>query len=118
MGLFDIFKKKNKREEILKNKHFAEGLAANVDVLISIARENDDIVDLLKQLQDKVKYFNPTDNKDVLALDNKIANRIDDLKITINKAKAKDDYSAVKQEVEDLLFSAVEERIAKSKQRR
>ena len=118
MGLFDVFKKKNKREEILKNKHSAEGLASNVDVLISLARENEEVVDLLEQLQDKVKYFNPTDNKDVLTLDTKISHRIDDLKIAINKAKAKEDYSAVKQEIEDLLYSAVEERIAKAKQRR
>lgn len=113
-----FFKKKTERENILDNKHNIEDMAASIDVLISIGKDSEELVDILKEVKDKIKYFNPTQNKDALEIDKKIANRIGDLKIDINKAKSSGDYTKPIASVKDLKDSMIAERIAKANRRK
>ena len=73
-----------------------------------------EILELLKDIQGKIKYFNPSVNDSVLALDRKIANSLGDLKIEINKAKGKDDYSKAIEIAKDIQISLIVERTAKA----
>lgn len=109
-----FFKKKNKTEQTIDAKQNIAAMAASVDVLISLSKENEDLVDVLKQIQDKVKYFNPTQKEDVLALDKKIENKLGDLKIELNKAKQKGDYTTATEIANDIKDVLVVERNAKA----
>ncbi len=109
-----FFKKKDKTKDLLDNKHKVEAMAASVDVLISLASENDELVSQLKEMQDKIKYFNPSDKEDVLELDKKIENKLGDLKIEINKAKQKGDYATALSLTSDIKDALVVERNAKA----
>ena len=109
-----FFKRKNKTEQLLNNKHHIEAMAASIDVLISLGQENEELVATLKAIQDKIKYFNPSDKSDVLDLDKKIENKLGDLKIDITKAKQKGEYAnalSLANEIKDVL---VVERNAKA----
>lgn len=113
-----FFKKKTERECLLENKRNIEDMVANIDVLLSLGRDSDELVDILKEIQDKVKYMNPTMNKDALDIDKKINNRLGDLKIEVNKAKTSEDFSKPIASALDLRDSLVVERIAKSMRRK
>ena len=107
-------KKKTEREKLLENKHTIEDMASSIDVLLSIGSESGELCELLKDIQDKIKYFNPSVNESVLALDKKIGNALGDLKIEINKAKGKDDYSKAIEIAKDIQISLIVERTAKA----
>lgn len=101
-----FFKKKNKTEQLLNNKHHIEAMAASVDVLISLGQDNEELVAILKEIQDKIKYFNPTQKSDVLDIDKKIENKLGDLKIDLTKAKQKGEYAnalSLASEIKDVL---------------
>ena len=111
-------KRKSEREKLLENKHFVEDMASSVDVLVSLASANAELVDILKQVQEKVKYFNPSMNKDVLDLDKKINNKLGDLKIDINKAKSSNDYTKAIEQAKDLMEVMIVERASKANRRK
>lgn len=110
-------KKKNETQKILENKNAIADMADSVDVLISLARENEELVETLKTMQDQIKYFNPSMNEDVLALDKKISNKLGDLKIELNKAKQKGEYEKASELVSEIADVLVVERASKSKRR-
>ena len=111
-------KRKNEREQLINNKHNIEDMVAQLDVLLSLARDNQELVGILNEAKEKIKYFNPTINKDALDIDKKINNRIGYLKIEINKAKSSEDYSKPIASALDLRDSLVAERNAKSIRRK
>ena len=111
-------KKKSEREKLLENKHAVEDMATSIDVLLSIGNENEELCEILKDVQDKIKYFNPSMSDDVLALDKKIANTLGDLKIEINKAKTKEDYSKALEMAKDIQISLIVERNSKANRRK
>ena len=111
-------KKKSEREKLLENKHQVEDMASSIDVLLSIGAENEELCGILKEVQDKIKYFNPSVNEDVLLLDKKISNVLGDLKIEINKAKSKEDYSKAIETAKDIQISLIVERISKSNRKK
>lgn len=108
MGLFN---KKTEREELLESKHYIENMAQYCDILISLAQENDILVEKLEEIKDKVKYFNPTKNSDTIILDKKIKNKLEDFKIEITKSKSKEDYSIAIKSADDLLNTLIVERV-------
>lgn len=110
-------KKKNETQQILENKNAIADMADSVDVLISLAKENSDLVSALTDMQDKIKYFNPSMSDDVLALDKKISNKLGDLKIELNKAKQKGEYEKASELVSEIADNLVVERASKSKRR-
>lgn len=109
-----FFKKKNKTEQLLNNKHDVEAMTSSVDVLISLGQENEELVAILKEMQDKIKYFNPSNKPEVLELDKKIVNKLGDLKIDITKAKQKGDYANALNLASEIKDSLVVERNSKA----
>ena len=103
-------KRKTEREKMLNNKHNAEDMAMSVDILLALAKESDELTKLLKDIQDKIKYFNPSMKDNVLAIDKKIANTLGDLKIEINKGKNKEDFAKAINIAKDLLDGLIVER--------
>ena len=109
-----FFKKKSETQKIVEIKHELENMAASMDVLISLAKDNAELVDVLEEIQGKVKYFNPTQDKDVQALDKKINNKLGDLKIDISKGKNKEDYTKALETAREVRDILVVERTAKA----
>ena len=110
-------KKKNETEKILENKNFVQDMTSSIDVLLSLGKDSEDLTTILNELQDKVKYFNPSMNEDVLALDKKISNKLGDLKIEINKARTKGEYANAISLANEIKDDLVVERESKSKRR-
>ena len=79
-------KKKNDTTKILDNKHLVEDMTASVDVLLALARENSELTDILSEIQDKIKYLNPSKNEEVAELDEQIANKLELIKSELSKA--------------------------------
>ena len=111
MGLFS---KKTATSEILRNKDFIAKMAADVDVLISLMEEVDEpaIIDGLKEVQDEIKYLNPSNNPNVIAVDNMINNRLQDIKLALVKGRILD-YSDVQSIIDELLSDIIVTRKSK-----
>lgn len=100
----EYIKKPNKKEigsrGIVKNKKFIENMVANVESVIVYANGNDALCNRLVELKDNIRFFNPTTNEKVLIVDNKIANRLDDLKILVAKDNQQETCFRVLEEIE------------------
>ena len=68
---------------IVKNKKFIEKMVANVESILVYANGNDTLCNRLVEVKENIRFFNPTKNEKVLLVDNKIANKLDDLKILV-----------------------------------
>lgn len=85
---------------VVKNKKQIESMVANVESVIVYANGNDDLCRRLVEIKDNIRFFNPTTNEKVLLVDNKIANRLDDLKIMVAKDNTQETCFRVLEEIE------------------
>ncbi len=85
---------------IMKNKKSIENMVANVESIIVYANGNDVLCRRLVEVKDNIRFFNPTTNDKVLLVDNKIANRLDDLKIMVAKDNTQETCFRVLEEIE------------------
>ena len=85
---------------ILKNKKSIENMVANVESIIVYANGNDELCRRLVEVKDNIRFFNPTTNERVLLVDNKIANKLDDLKIVVAKDNTQETCFRILEEVE------------------
>ena len=96
--------KKNADEEgsrgVLKNKKSIENMVANVESIIVYANGNDTLCNRLVEVKDNIRFFNPTTNPKVLAVDQKLSNRLDDLKIATAKDNTQETCFRLLEEVE------------------
>ena len=83
-----FFKKKVKvsDENIQQNKYAIEELAGSIDSIVA-GMENEEFIKRMRDIQEKIKYFNPTCDQRALDLDKKIADLIGDIKIEVVKNK-------------------------------
>ena len=83
-----FFKKKVKETDanIQQNKYAIEEMAGSVDAIVA-GMQNDEFIRRMRDIQEKIKYFNPTCDKRALDLDKKIADLLGDIKIEVVKMK-------------------------------
>ena len=74
---------------VIKNKKSIENMVANVESIIIYADGNDALCRRLVEIKDDIRFFNPTTNQKVLAVDAKLSNKLDDLKIVLPKTTPK-----------------------------
>ena len=101
----EYIKKKDNGEEtesrkILKNKKQIENMVANVESIIAYANGNDTLCNRLVEVKDNIRFFNPTKDEKVLIVDNKIANKLDDLKIVTAKDNTAETCLRLLEEIE------------------
>ncbi len=87
-----LFRRKTDAQKNMNDRELIEKNADAIGALKSIATE--EMVEVLKLLQEEVKYINPLVDSKAYDLDKKIRNLIDDLKIEIVKAKEGDKAQA------------------------
>ena len=85
---------------VLKNKKSIENMVANVEAIIVYADGNDELCRRLVEVKDNVRFFNPTTNQKVLAVDAKLSNKLDDLKILVAKDNTQETCMRMLEEVE------------------
>ena len=85
---------------MLKNKKSIEKMVANVESIIVYANGNDELCRRLVEVKDNIRFFNPTTDQKVLAVDAKLANKLDDLKILVAKDNTQETCFRMLEEVE------------------
>lgn len=85
---------------VIKNKKSIENMVANVESIIVYANGNDDLCRRLVEVKDNIRFFNPTTNQKVLAVDSKLSNKLDDLKILVAKDNTQETCMRMLEEVE------------------
>ena len=85
---------------VIKNKKSIDNMVANVESIIVYADGNDDLCRRLVEVKDNIRFFNPTTNQKVLAVDAKLANKLDDLKILVAKDNTQETCMRMLEEVE------------------
>lgn len=88
------------RRGVLKNKKAIENMVANVESIIVYANGNDTLCNRLVEAKDNIRFFNPTTNPKALAVDQKLSNRLDDLKIATAKDNTQETCFRLLEEVE------------------
>ncbi|MDE6583215.1 MAG: hypothetical protein K2K31_01005 [Clostridia bacterium] len=85
---------------VMKNKKAIEGMVANVESIIVYANGNDTLCNRLVEAKDNIRFFNPTTNQKALAVDAKLASKLDDLKIAVAKDNTQETCFRLLEEVE------------------
>jgi len=96
---------------VIKNKKNIENMVANVESIIVYANGNDQLCRRLVEVKDNIKFFNPTTNQRVLLVDNKIANKLDDLKIVVAKDNTQETCFRMLEEVEAYIVQRKKEEV-------
>ena len=111
----EYFRKKNKKEEgsrgIIKNKKSIEKMVANVESILVYASGNDELCNRLVEVKDNIRFFNPSTNAKVLLVDQKISNKLDDLKIATAKDNTQETCFRLLEEVEAYIIQRKKEEI-------
>ena len=108
VAVFFIWREYHPRKEdetigsrgVLKNKKSIENMVANVESIIVYANGNDTLCNRLVEVKDNIKFFNPTTNQKAIAVDTKLAARLDDLKIAVAKDNTQETCFRLLEEVE------------------
>lgn len=112
-----FFRRKNETEKIIQNKNYAQDMANSIDVLLALAKDNNDLCTVLTNMQDRIKYFNPSIKSEVLDLDKKINKKLSELKTEISQARNNGEYATALSLANDLNDELLTERESKSKRR-
>lgn len=99
-------RKRDKSSISAEDRELIENNANAVNTLIVMAKENADVIDALKQLQNKLRYLIASDNQKALKIDGVIQNQLQDMKIYLNKAKTLD-LSVIEDSVREIEISIV-----------
>ncbi len=110
-----IKRPKKEKEEgsrgIIKNKKSIENMVANVESIIVYANGNDELCRRLVEVKDNIRFFNPTTNDRVLLVDNKLSNKLDDLKIATAKDNTQETCLRLLEEIEAYIVQRKKEEI-------
>ena len=96
---------------VLKNKKVIESMVANVESIIVYANGNDALCNRLVEVKDNIRFFNPTTNARVKAVDTKLASRLDDLKIATAKDNTQETCFRLLEEVEAYIVQRKKEEL-------
>lgn len=89
--LSKIFKKrKSVAEKTLDDRELVATNSKAMDALVVLAKDNEDIIEELKSLQETMKYLVPSDDAKVTDCDKKIKNLIGDMRIALTKSDGED----------------------------
>ena len=94
---------------VIKNKKSIENMVANVESIIIYADGNDALCRRLVEIKDDIRFFNPTTNQKVLAVDAKLSNKLDDLKIGVAKDNTQEVCMRMLEEVEAFIVQRKKE---------
>lgn len=80
------FKKKKVSEKVQDDRELISLNERSIEALIVLAKNREDLIKELRQLQEKLKYLTPSNDAKVSDYDKKIKALIEDLRILLVKA--------------------------------
>ena len=90
-----IFRKRKTTDaDIKENRRQIELMAGSFEML-KVLTTNEEVLNRINVLQEKVRYMNPTTNETALSLDKKIENIIGETKTSLLKIKSDEDYDKI-----------------------
>lgn len=95
-------------EQLESSKDRIDEMVSNFDILIELAKDNEKIKTNLEDVQDSIRYSNPSENKKVAEYDKRIADRVGDLKLKLAMAKTKGSYHGAKRLLSEIELLLVE----------
>jgi len=84
------FFKKKTADKARVDRELVETNSKAIEALMILAKNNDELIDSLKELQEKLKYLVPSENSTIFDYDKSIKNKIDDLRIVLSKSDGGD----------------------------
>lgn len=94
---------------VIINKRQIERSVQNIESMIVLADGNDTLTNKLVELKDEIRFLNPSKNHKVKDIDEKIANKLDDIKIEISKDVNSEVIFRMIEEVEGFLAQRTKE---------
>lgn len=82
-----FFKKKNNADKTKEDRELISENAKAIDALIVLVGDNQDFVNKLKELQEKLKYLIASSDSKIFDFDKLIKNKIGDLRILLTKSE-------------------------------
>ena len=80
-----FFKKKNAADKTKEDSDLIKQNDKRIEALIVLARENRELINRLREVQEKIRYLTPRADAKVMEFDQKIKEQIEDLKIRMVK---------------------------------
>lgn len=95
--------KKTNTYKILEEKEVLDANVRSIEYLIELAENYDNIKAELKVIYDRLKFSSPSSAEKIASFDKKIANKLDDVKIKLSKAKVsnEDEILAIIREIKN-----------------
>lgn len=109
--LIEVFTKiyKNKRQVVLeKDEELLGKMLAITDLLVTMCVNNIEVRESLEQIKDNLKYSLASNDQKVYNLDQRISERIYDLKLSLSRAVSKGSFHSVKKAINEIKFMIVE----------
>lgn len=85
-----FFRRKNQADKTKEDRELVADNAKSVEALIVLAKDNDAMIQKLKDLQEKLKYLIPTADSKIASFDKSIKNKLGDLRIALTKANGEE----------------------------
>lgn len=82
--MFKNFKNKKNEEKLLVNNENIKEMVTRCDLLINMT-DVSDVKQAIRVMRDEIRYLKLSSKNEAKALEKKISNRLDDLKLCINK---------------------------------
>ena len=83
-----LFRRKKEADKVMEDRELVSHNEKSIEALIVLAGKNEEFINELRLLKEKLKYLTPTDAaKDY---DKKIKNQIEDLRIILVKSEGQD----------------------------
>ena len=105
-------KKKTVKEKVVNDIDLIKANTQAVDVLLVYAQGQEGLTKKLLELQEKIKYLNPSEEEKIHHLDKKIGDKLGDAKIALSKFSQKGNFEGWERVTAELEI-AVAERKAK-----
>ena len=80
------FRRKKASEKVIDNRELISTNERSIESLIVLARDDEELIQKFRRLQEKLKYLTPSKDGKVIDYDKKIKNLIEDLRIVLVKA--------------------------------
>lgn len=81
-----VFRKTKVADKLKDDRLIIETNSKSIDALVVLAKENIEIVNELRDLQEELKYLIPSHNTKIVDYDKAIKNKIGDLRIALVKS--------------------------------
>ncbi len=89
--MFKNFKNKKNEEKLLVNNENIKEMVTKCDLLINMS-DVFEVKEAIRVMRDEIKYLKLSSKNEAKSLEKKIANKLDDLKLCINKKEKAIDH--------------------------